>query len=262
VPALTTTSYSVLALLALQPWTTYQLAKQMERSLGFIWPRAVSRLYEEPKKLVAAGLATSRPEATGRRRSTVYTITPQGRDALAAWLAEPGAGPVLECEALVKIAYADQGTRDGLLANLTALIDDTSAKLHFGDMIARQYLDGRGPFQERLPLSGLMWRFLWEYNVTVLRWARWARAEVQAWPDDLSRLDVTAEFSRIVSAATRPQTLAIAPQPPSALASQPWGANALPGVPPRGKPWEGFAHERSGCREVPGRYRQVQSVSC
>ena len=68
-PALTTTSYSVLALLALQPWTTYQLAKQMERSLGFIWPRAVSRLYEEPKKLVAAGLATSRPEATRRPES-------------------------------------------------------------------------------------------------------------------------------------------------------------------------------------------------
>jgi PadR family transcriptional regulator, regulatory protein AphA len=206
VAALTSTSYAVLALLALQPWTTYQLAKQMERSLGWIWPRAVSRLYEEPKKLVAAGLASSRTEATGRRRSTVYSITPAGREALAAWLAEPGAGPLLECEALVKIAYADQGPRDGLLANLSALIDDTTAKLRFGEMIARQYLDGLGPFQQRLPLSGLMWRFLWEYNTTVLRWARWARAEVEAWPDDLSELDVTAGFSRIVSAASRPWT--------------------------------------------------------
>jgi DNA-binding PadR family transcriptional regulator len=204
VAALTSTSYAVLALLALQPWTTYQLAKQMERSLGWIWPRAVSRLYEEPKKLVAAGLASSRTEATGRRRSTVYSITPAGREALAAWLAEPGAGPLLECEALVKIAYADQGPRDGLLANLSALIDDTTAKLRFGEMIARQYLDGLGPFQQRLPLSGLMWRFLWEYNTTVLRWARWARAEVEAWPDDLSELDVAAGFSRIVSAASRP----------------------------------------------------------
>jgi hypothetical protein len=62
-------------------------------------------------------------------------------------------------------------------------------------------LDGRGPFQQRLPVSGLMWRFLWEYNTTVLRWAR---AEVEAWPDDLSELDVTAGFSRIVSAASRP----------------------------------------------------------
>ena len=125
-PALTTTSYGVLALLALQPWTTYQLARQMERSLGWIWPRAVSRLYEEPKKLVAAGLATSRPGATGRRPQHRVQHHPPGRQALAAWLAEPGAGPVLECEALVKIAYADQGTRDGLLANLAALIDDTT----------------------------------------------------------------------------------------------------------------------------------------
>ena len=205
-PALTSTSYAVLALLALQPWTTYQLARQMERSLGWIWPRAISRLYEEPKKLVAAGLAASRPGATGRRRSTVYTITPEGRQALAAWLAEPGSGPVLECEALVKIAYADQGSRDGLLANLAALVDDTTAKLHFGEMIAATYLEGRGPFPDRLPLSGLMWRFLWEYHVTMLRWARWARDEVQAWPEDLSQLDVTAEFSRIVSAASSPRT--------------------------------------------------------
>jgi PadR family transcriptional regulator AphA len=201
VPQLTTTSYAVLSLLALRPWTTYELAKQMKRSLGWIWPRAESRLYEEPKKLVAAGLATSRSEPTGRRRSTVYSITPEGRQALAGWLAEPGAGPVLECEALVKIAYADLGTRDGLLANLAALIDDETAKLHFGEMIARQYLDGLGPFQERLPISGLMWRFLWDYHLAVLRWARWARAEVQAWPDDLSQLDAIAEFSRITAAA-------------------------------------------------------------
>jgi PadR family transcriptional regulator, regulatory protein AphA len=204
VAALTSTSYAVLALLALQPWTTYQLAKQMERSLGWIWPRAVSRLYEEPKKLVAAGLADSRPEATGRRPSTVYSITPAGREALAGWLAEPGAGPLLECEALVKIAYADLGSRDGLLANLTALIEDTTAKLRFGEMIARQHLDGRGPFPQRLPVSGLMWRFLWEYNTTVLRWARWARTEVEAWPGNLSEIDVTAGFSRIVSAASDP----------------------------------------------------------
>lgn len=203
-PALTSTSYAVLALLALRSWTTYQLARQMERSLGWIWPRAVSRLYEEPKKLVAAGLATSRSESTGRRRSTVYDITPAGRQALTAWLAEPGTGMVLECEALVKIAYADQGTREGLLANLTALIDDTTAKLHFGDMIARQYLEGLGPFQERLPISGLMWRFLWEFQLTVLRWARWAYAEVEAWPADLSQLDAIAEFTRIVAAAGNP----------------------------------------------------------
>jgi PadR family transcriptional regulator, regulatory protein AphA len=200
-PSLTTTSYAVLALLALQPWTTYQLATQMRRSLGWIWPRAASRLYEEPKKLVSAGLAASRPGATGRRRSTVYSITAEGRQALSAWLAEPGSGITLECEALVKIAYADQGTRDGLLANLDALIDDTTAKLQFGEMIARNYLDGRGPFQDRLAYSGLMWRFLWDFHIAVLRWAHWAKGQVDAWPDDLTGFDATAEFARITAAA-------------------------------------------------------------
>jgi len=76
-------------------------------------------------------------------------------------------------------------------------------------MIAASYLEGRGPFQERLPLSALMWRFLWEYHVTVLRWAQWARDQVLAWPGDLSQLDATAEFRRIVAAASRP-----APMPP------------------------------------------------
>jgi hypothetical protein len=145
-------------------------------------------------------------QAGGDRAAAQHRVQhhPGGPRGAGGWLAEPGAGPLLECEALVKIAYADLGSRDGLLANLTALIEDATAKLHFGEMIARQYLDGRGPFQQRLPVSGLMWRFLWEYNTTVLRWVRWARAEVEAWPGDLSELDVTAGFSRIVSAASRP----------------------------------------------------------
>jgi hypothetical protein len=40
-----------------------------------------------------------------------------------------------------------------------------------------------------------------EYHLTVLRWARWARTEVEAWPEDLSRLDATTEFRKVVSAA-------------------------------------------------------------
>src|SRR5579859_8146704 len=74
------------------------------------------------------GSPSADPGQPGRRPRTVYSITPEGRHALTAWLAEPGTGPVLECEALVKIAYADQGSRDGLLANLAAPTDDTTAK--------------------------------------------------------------------------------------------------------------------------------------
>ena len=110
--ALTPTSYSILGLLALKPWTTYELAQQMERALGQFWPRAESRLYEEPKKLVAHGLARASSEMVGKRPRTIYTITAKGRRALAKWVATPGGGPVLEFEALIKVFFAEHASQD------------------------------------------------------------------------------------------------------------------------------------------------------
>src|SRR3954447_17312688 len=93
---LTATSYAILGLRAVKPWTTYELAQQMQKALGQFWPRAESRLYEEPKKLVAHGLARATSEMVGKRPRTVYAITPKGRRAMAAWVPTAGAGPVLE----------------------------------------------------------------------------------------------------------------------------------------------------------------------
>src|SRR5207247_7591166 len=83
-PALTTTSYAILGLLAVKPWTTHELVQQVDRSLRRMWPRAQSKLYEEPKKLVAHGFARAADDSVGRRRRTRYTITAKGRRALAA----------------------------------------------------------------------------------------------------------------------------------------------------------------------------------
>ena len=92
-PSMTTTSYAILGLLAVKPWTTHELVQQVDRSLRRLWPRAQSKLYEEPKKLVAHGYAKATDDSVGRRRRTRYTITAKGRRALAAWLQEPGDGP-------------------------------------------------------------------------------------------------------------------------------------------------------------------------
>src|SRR3954451_25128757 len=107
---LTTTSYAILGLLALRSWTTYELAKQMQRTLHYFWPRAESRLYEEPKNLVAQGLAVAEKTFVGKRPSTVYSITPAGRQTLEGWLKTPPAGPVLEFEGIVRVFLADLGT--------------------------------------------------------------------------------------------------------------------------------------------------------
>lgn len=86
-----TTSYAILGLLTVTRWTTYELAKQVQRSLNWFWPRAERKIYDEPKTLAARGLAAASKEFTGQRPRTVYDITSQGREALRGWLDEPSA---------------------------------------------------------------------------------------------------------------------------------------------------------------------------
>lgn len=184
--SLTTTSYAILGLLAVKPWTTYELAQQMRRAVGQFWPRAESKLYEEPKKLVAHGLARAAKEATGKRPRTVYSITAKGRRALAGWLAQPGAGPSLEFEGLVKLFYAEHGTKQDMLATLGRVRAWSDDRHRDSADIARAYLDGGGPFPERLPWLVLCGQFLEEFDIMVERWTEWAARVVESWPDDIT----------------------------------------------------------------------------
>jgi DNA-binding PadR family transcriptional regulator len=184
-PKLTTTSYSILGLLAIKPWTTYELIQQVERSLRRLWPRAQSKLYEEPKKLVALGFARATDEHVGRRRRTRYRITAKGRRALAAWLEEPGAGPVLEFEQLLKIHLTQGGSKTRILATLDATRAWVQEQNEENLAAARAYLAGQGAFPERAAVNLLAGRFLTDFYAMVGDWAEWATGVVEAWPDDV-----------------------------------------------------------------------------
>ncbi|MGE3289238.1 MAG: PadR family transcriptional regulator [Pseudonocardia sp.] len=198
-PRLTSTSYALLALLGLREWSTYELARQLPRSVGLIWPRAEARLYAEARRLADAGLAATRAEPTGRRPRTVYRITEEGRRALAEWLAEPGAGPALEFEGMLKVAFAEHGRLEDLVRQLTRIARDAERMLATGDAVAGEYLAGRGAFPDRLHVSGLAWRFLHDHHTAVRDWATWALAEVATWPDvDAPPGGPAAAFARYV----------------------------------------------------------------
>jgi PadR family transcriptional regulator, regulatory protein AphA len=184
-PAMTTTSYAILGLLAVKPWTTHELVQQVDRSMRRMWPRAQSKLYEEPKKLVSHGLARASDDPVGRRRRTRYTITAKGRRALAAWLQEPGDGPILEFEQLLKISFSDSGSKADIVTNLAAtrawVIEENEENL----ATARAYLEGHGAFPERAALNQLAGRFFTDFYVMVARWVDWASELVEDWPDDV-----------------------------------------------------------------------------
>lgn len=208
-PTMTTTSYAILGLLAVKPWTTHELVQQVDRSLRRFWPRAQSKLYEEPKKLVSHGFARADDDPVGKRRRTRYTITPKGRRALATWLKEPGAGPVLEFEQLLKIGFADSGSKADILTGLEAtrawVISQNEENLATG----RAYLEGEGAFPQRAALNLLTGRFLTDFYVAVAEWVEWATDIVEDWPDDVSlaAFDVGAA-QEAVGRAERIQALA------------------------------------------------------
>jgi DNA-binding PadR family transcriptional regulator len=209
-PTLSTTSYAILGLLAVKPWTTHELVQQVDRSMRRFWPRAQSKLYEEPKKLVAHGYAKASDDSVGRRRRTRYTITAKGRRALAAWLQTPGEGPVLEFEQLLKIGFADSGSKADIVVNLEAARAWVLAQNEENLATARAYLEGRSAFPERAALNQLTGMFLAELYATVARWVDWATTLVDAWPDDVREapFDVAAAEEAVRLTEGIPELLA------------------------------------------------------
>ena len=178
---LTTTSFALLGLLSIRPWTTYELAAQMRRNFHFFWPRAESNLYTEPKRLVEGGWATAESRPVGRRRRTIYSITPKGRKALERWLTKQASPPRLEAEPLVKFAFAANTAKDHVVENLRRFHDDAITREGNLRSIFGEYLRGQDPFPQRVHINVLIYRLLWEHARTDANWAEWALDQVNRW---------------------------------------------------------------------------------
>jgi DNA-binding PadR family transcriptional regulator len=179
--ARTTTSFAILGLLAVRDWTTYELAKQVRRSLNWFWPRAERKLYDEPKALVADGLATAHRQHTGQRPRTVYSITDAGRRALRDWLDLPPAPRATEFEAMLKVFFADAGSLDQLTTTIERVGADAVDRLGQLGTMAAQVEAGNTQFPERHHISALALRLQLVQEQAVLTWARWAREQVREW---------------------------------------------------------------------------------
>ncbi len=175
---LTTTSFAVLGLLALRPWSGYELTKQVQRSLRYIWPKSESLIYSEPRHLVEHGLAEVKREG----RKSVYTITQRGRKALDEWLGSPVAPPSLEFEAMLRLAFADQASRDDLLRAIEQTSEWARTRYVEAQAQVRGYVTDGGPFPARLHLVALFADFYDVFLRAIIEWGDRATQEVTAWP--------------------------------------------------------------------------------
>jgi PadR family transcriptional regulator AphA len=179
---LTTVSYGILGLLGLRPHTPYELAQQFKRS-GTFWAAAESVVYNEPKALVAHGLATATTEATGGRRRTRYSITRAGREELRRWLSDPAVEPQFQFDAMMKVLFSDLGDKDDLLAAIKAMrawADRTQAG---ATVIAHDYTTGDELYPGRAHIVGLTQAYRVGLAQMTRQWADWAEQQVGTWPD-------------------------------------------------------------------------------
>lgn len=198
-PRPTTSSFAVLGLLAVKPWTGYELTQQATRSLRFAWPKSERLLYAEPRKLVELGWADTHRERVGGRDRNVYEITEAGRAALAVWMSSRPEPPMLEAEALLRVLFAENGTKEDVVASLDAFCSDAAELERQVVEINTSYLDEGHPFPDRLHLSVLFATFQVELFRLMQRWSEFATAEVERWPD-ISAVDSQDRVAELIRA--------------------------------------------------------------
>jgi len=198
---MTTSSYAVLALLDLKPWTGYELTHQAQRSLRYAWPKSERLLYSEPKKLVELGYATTHKEERGNRSRNVYEITAQGHNVLSEWTSSRTQSPRFEVEALLRLLFADHGTIEDVNRALDELEADVGEHHEAIVELMASYLDGGHPFPERTHLSVLFATFQIEMFKSIERWIAFAREEIAQWPTtkELGMTQRTETLTRLLA---------------------------------------------------------------
>ena len=136
-------------------------------------------------------------EHTGQRARTVYRVTDDGRAALRDWLGEAPAPRSSEFEGMVKVFFADAGTKEQLLATLDRIADEARQRLETLAAMAASDM----PFPRRMHLRALGLALQCEQTRAVLRWARWAGEQVAGWPaaDDPGSWDSRAVLEHLAA---------------------------------------------------------------
>ena len=103
----TTTGHTLLGLLSFGGELSGYELKRWSENLRFFWAApAMSQVYREVERLTAGGYVEQRLVVRdGTRETKVYRITPAGRQALRAWLAEPPEPPLLKHPVALRVFF-------------------------------------------------------------------------------------------------------------------------------------------------------------
>lgn len=129
-------TYGVLGLLGFKgPMSGYDIKRAFDGILAPMWGAVHSQVYKELRRMEALGwVSMKREEQESRPDRKVYSITPEGYQALAAWESKPDFTQQLRDELLLKITF-------GSFAPPGALLPAVRAGITFHQQRLAEYRD-------------------------------------------------------------------------------------------------------------------------
>jgi DNA-binding PadR family transcriptional regulator len=137
-----TLHYIILGLLGAHPMSGYDIKRAFDRSLATYWNAGNSQIYTTLKALAGRKLVSSETiQQEGRPNRRVYSLTPAGRAALDAWLAEPVPSRFTKDEFLTRLFFCGQTSDATALRHLEEHEDALHAQLADMERALRDYGD-------------------------------------------------------------------------------------------------------------------------
>jgi DNA-binding PadR family transcriptional regulator len=107
--------HALLALLEAGPMTGYELAKQFDQSVAYVWQAQHSQIYTELRRLEGEGLVVARPAPRGAKALATkrpYELTGDGARELQRWVAQVEAPASVRDPAYLKATYFEYVSYD------------------------------------------------------------------------------------------------------------------------------------------------------
>ena len=118
----------LLGLLTIESMSGYDLGLTIRSSVGHFWNESYGQIYPNLKKLAAEGFVSSRTERQkGKPDRHIYSITGEGREHLAAWLAVEPQSEIPRNELLLKLFFGAQVPAEILIGYVERMVETERA---------------------------------------------------------------------------------------------------------------------------------------
>ena len=132
--------YAILAALASQPCSGYDLVKRFNKSVNSFWNASHQQIYKALAQLETAEQVTfEKIEQENRPNKKIYSLTLTGRQALQTWIAQSGAIAPIKSELLTKLSVGYLVPTDTLLTTLDTYYQQHKEKVKSYQTVAKQY---------------------------------------------------------------------------------------------------------------------------